>query len=156
MVIKGTISFEKCQSLISLGKLKKIEGSLDISDCKNLKHLGKLEIVTGELWCESCFELTSLNNLKESLSINAWNCKNLKDLGNLTKIQLLGSFNYCKNLTSLGNLKYVGQNLYLKDCINLKELPKGLKVEGTIFIEGSGITEEYLEKYHPDIYFRKI
>lgn len=56
MIIKGTISFEKCQYLISLGKLKKMEGSLDISDCKNLKDLGKLEIVTG-----SCGMKTVLN-----------------------------------------------------------------------------------------------
>lgn len=79
------------------------------------------------MWYENCFELTSLNNLKESLSINAWNCTNLKSLGNLTKIHLLGNFNDCINLTSLGKLKYVGQNLYLKKLYKFKTITKRIK-----------------------------
>jgi hypothetical protein len=153
LIVKGNVSFEYSNSLIALKKLERVIENLDMYGCHNLIDLGNLKYIEGYLYCEHCYSLPSLFKLEETGGVGAYDCKNLKNLGSLKTIKNSANFNDCKNLISLGNLKYVERNLFLKNCKKLKELPKHIKIDGFVEIEGSGITKDYMKKHHPNIVF---
>ncbi len=102
-----------------------IKGNLDLRR-SNVESLGNITKVFGYLLLENCENLKSLSNLKEvknSLSLN-------------TQIE------------SLGKLEKVGEDLYLQSCRNLKTLGD-LKETNRVFLNGSGITREYIIKEKP-------
>jgi len=47
------------------------------------------------------------------------------------------------NITSLPNDSFVGGDLHLEYCKNLTSLPKGLKVEGNLYIDNTPIANKY-------------
>lgn len=93
-------------------------------------------IINGNLDLMENNNLISLGNLKKVKgNINLFDCKNLKNLGELISVYGDMNLNYCKKIKHLGKLK---------------------NVQGSIFLDGSGITEEYIKKYKPQFRYKCV
>lgn len=104
-------------------------------------------IINGNLDLERS-SIESLGNIKEIKGeLNLISCKKIKSLGNLKKI---GKDFYSNDeIESLGDLQIVNSSVFLQKCYLLKNLGKLKKVKGSIYLLGSGITKEYIEKEKP-------
>ena len=93
-------------------------------------------IINGNLDLMENYNLISLGNLQiVNGDLNLFDCKNLKDLGKLKVVKNDLNLNDCKSLTTLANLEFVN---------------------GSIFLDGSSITKEYVKKYKNKLYYKCI
>ena len=176
--IHGSLDLNNCRELISLGKLEKLEinknyqYSLNFSNLPKLKSLGLLKHIN---WIQrflivNCPNLTSLGELKwfpvNEVNLQASNIKRIKsyssfvynlDLSENKFIQVIeegvnvGFLNLRNSSIKKLDKQCSFKRLNIENCINLKSLGRNLNVREKLKIEGSGITEKYLKKYHPEL-----
>lgn len=129
MIIKGNLDLQN-SSIESLDELKEVRGNVNLSFSKNLKDLG---------------------NLSKVFSFTAIDCSTLFSLSNLEFISGSLILKGCNNLTNLGKIKSLNYWLNITDCYNLKSLEYIESVNGVLYLKNSGVTEEYIKKYKPQL-----
>ena len=177
--VHGSLDLNNCRELTDLGKLEKIEVnekkymySLNFSNLPKLKSLGLLKSIN---WIQrflivNCPNLTSLGELKwfpvNEVNLQASNIKRIKsysgfvytlDLSENKFIQVIeegvsvGFLNLRNSSIKKIDKQCTFKILNIENCINLKSLGRNLRISEKLKIDGSGITEKYLKKYHPEL-----
>jgi hypothetical protein len=129
--VSGYVDLRYCDSLIDLGKLKKVGGSLDLSKTK-IDNLGNLEEVRIYLDVSESLIEDFGKLIKVGGHINLWGTKNFKSLGNLEEV---GGYLYAADtqIKSLENLKTIGgyldiSNTEIKTLGSLEEVGGNLTI----------------------------
>jgi len=157
--VSGYVDLRYCDSLIDLGKLKKVGGSLDLSKTK-IDNLGNLEYV-GHYLQLSESKIEDLSVLKfVGGDVNLWGVKNFKSIGDLeevggyltlsdTKIKSLNNLRKVgkyldldfTNIKTLGYLEYVGGNLYISYCNELESFGELKYVGGGLSMRNTPLSK---------------
>ena len=126
-----------------------IEGDVNLSNCKNLVRLKDITEIKGNLNLYGCSKFKDLSELEKVGHLDL----RYTSIKNLGALEYVGCSLYLQNtqIEDLGKLESVGRNLDLRNT-PLDNLGKLEKVNGSIILsKDSKITEEYVNKYKPEL-----
>jgi hypothetical protein len=140
------VTFKNYKSLVTIPNDTHFEKDLTIINCPNFKNIGK-GVSVYNLSIEDCHNFTYIDDCLKAVSMKISKCPSFESLGN--KIRL-GAGAYSRyNTTIIDNcpkFKHIGkefkvrnEDLNIKKCPTLENLPEDMSFKGNLLIEDSGV-----------------
>jgi len=118
----------------------RVNGSLNLAHRLEPYSLPNKLHVTGNLILQGCMELRALpERLRVDGTLNICYCRQLLYFPNKLYVGKQFLAQACHGLERLPDEFYVGQTIYLPQCRNLREIPEGLRVNGDLILDETGL-----------------
>ena len=141
------VTFKNYKSLVTIPNGTHFEKDLTIINCPNFKNIGK-GVSVYNLSIEDCHNFTYIDDCLKAVSMKISKCPSFESLGNKIRLGYKSSNLFSNNII-IGNcpkFKHIGkefkvrnEDLNIKKCPTLENLPEDMSFKGNLLIEDSGV-----------------